>query len=57
MCPRLIQRHSALGADSTKRRVHSGFILEQMRVTTPGDLFKPEEEPETELVLCFYPVT
>ena len=45
-CPCLTQRHSPLGAESTKRRVHSGFIFEQMRVTTPASLFKPEEEAE-----------
>ena len=45
-CPCLTQRHSPLGADSTERRVHSGFIFEQMRVTTPASLFKPEEEPK-----------
>ena len=45
-CPCLTQRHSPLGAESTKRRVHSGFIFEQMRVSTPASLFKPEEDGE-----------
>ena len=57
-CPCVTQRHSPLGADSTKRRVHSGFIFEQMRVTTPASLFKLERSLNlSELVLCFYPVT